>query len=461
MRAAGPSPAYGAAAELRTAYLIDLVDVPAARAAVERAKDRLRGLPRGEAMDLRAWALAHGGWLAEVAGDRALPDDLDEARRCMAAEPAVTEPMVFAIENADEALQRIDLLEDRLALTLEAVAREVDDMRARGYDRQLIVGLEKLSEGLLSVGDVAGARAAVLEARALAGSPDVTRTSADAAIRAAARIDLHEGRVPNARLAVHSLLARGATGDDDIELLRLLGAVELADDRPGPALDALDRAASIAERSGIQDPAVTRTIGDHIEAAILTDRVRDATALTESATQRARERPRPWLSVVAARGRAIVAAAGGDLDTASLAIEEAVIEATALGQPLELGRTRLEAGRIERRRKHKRAAHDHLIVARETFLGIAAAVWVTRADRELARVGLRPRAPRELTEIELRVAELVALGQTNRQIAAAVFLSPRSVESVIPRITDKLGVRARAEVGLALAARRPPGAQIP
>ena len=96
-------------------------------------------------------------------------------------------------------------------------------------------------------------------------------------------------------------------------------------------------------------------------------------------------------------------------------------------------------------------------MARETFLGIAAAVWVTRADRELARVGLRPRAPRELTEIELRVAELVALGQTNRQIAAAVFLSPRSVESVIPRITEKLGVRARAEVGLALAARRPPG----
>ena len=352
MRAAGPSPAYGAAAELRTAYLIDLVDVPAARAAVERAKDRLRGSPRDEAMDLRAWALAHGGWLAEVAGDRALPDHLG-GPSMHGAEPAVTEPMVFAIENADEALQRIDLLEDRLAVTLEAVAREVDDMRARGYDRQLIVGLEKLSEGLLSVGDVAGARAAVLEARALAGSPDVTRTSADAAVRAAARIDLHEGRVPNARLAVHSLLARGATGDDDIELLRLLGAVELADDRPGPALDALDRAASIAERSGIQDPAVTRTIGDHIEAAILTDRVRDATALTESATQRARERPRPWLSVVAARGRAIVAAAGGDLDTASLVIEEAVIEATALGQPLELGRTRLEAGHIERRRKHK------------------------------------------------------------------------------------------------------------
>jgi DNA-binding CsgD family transcriptional regulator len=75
---------------------------------------------------------------------------------------------------------------------------------------------------------------------------------------------------------------------------------------------------------------------------------------------------------------------------------------------------------------------------------------VSRADDELRRVGLRHRAPGDLTEGELTVARLAARGLTTREVAAAAFLSPKTVEANLTRIYRKLEIGSRAELGAAM-----------
>jgi DNA-binding NarL/FixJ family response regulator len=125
--------------------------------------------------------------------------------------------------------------------------------------------------------------------------------------------------------------------------------------------------------------------------------------------------------------------------------------------PFELARTLLVSGQIQRRAKHKRIARQHLDHALGIFGSLPAPTWTARARSELSRIGLRPPAPHELTATEERVAVLAASGQTNRQVAAALFVSPRTVEDNLARAYRKLGVSSRAELGAAIARRAPAG----
>ena len=92
---------------------------------------------------------------------------------------------------------------------------------------------------------------------------------------------------------------------------------------------------------------------------------------------------------------------------------------------------------------------------------MGAALWAERARTELARVGLRRSALAQLTPSEQRVAELAAAGQTNREVAAQLFISPKTVEANLARIYHKLGVRSRAELGAQAATTRFTGSPPP
>jgi len=88
-------------------------------------------------------------------------------------------------------------------------------------------------------------------------------------------------------------------------------------------------------------------------------------------------------------------------------------------------------------------------VQREAFEELGAATWTARARAELGRIGGRTRAE-GLTAAERRVAELVAAGRTNREVAAELFLGERTVASHLTHIYAKLGIRSRTELGLTL-----------
>ncbi len=143
-------------------------------------------------------------------------------------------------------------------------------------------------------------------------------------------------------------------------------------------------------------------------------------------------------------------AAQGDVAGALAAIE--ALDLGAASQiPFELGSTLLVKGRLHRRANHKRAAAGTLQEALAIFEQLGAPAWVERARAELGRVGLRHRPPHELTATELRVAELAATGLTNREVATAAFMSPKTVEANLSRVYRKLGIRSRAELGATMA----------
>ena len=117
--------------------------------------------------------------------------------------------------------------------------------------------------------------------------------------------------------------------------------------------------------------------------------------------------------------------------------------------PLDRGRTLLALGAAQRRSKRRREARETLGQALGVFEEMGASLWAERARAELKRISGRAATPGALTPAEERVASLVAEGKTNKEVAAALFLSDRTVEGHLAHIFGKLGIRHRAELGRA------------
>jgi DNA-binding NarL/FixJ family response regulator len=96
-----------------------------------------------------------------------------------------------------------------------------------------------------------------------------------------------------------------------------------------------------------------------------------------------------------------------------------------------------------RRRGDARRAIEEAI---ERFERLPAPLWTARARDELARTGMRRRNGYDLSPTEERAADLAARGLTNREIAAELFLTPKSIEDVLRRVYQALGVRNRTEL---------------
>ena len=107
---------------------------------------------------------------------------------------------------------------------------------------------------------------------------------------------------------------------------------------------------------------------------------------------------------------------------------------------------------IHRRRTEKRLAKEALERALALFVVSGADSWAERATAELSRIRFRS-TPTGLTETEQQMAELAATGRTNREIAATLFVSPKTVEARLASVYGKLGIRSRAELGGYMAAR--------
>jgi DNA-binding CsgD family transcriptional regulator len=150
---------------------------------------------------------------------------------------------------------------------------------------------------------------------------------------------------------------------------------------------------------------------------------------------------------VGARGRAMLEAARGDLDAARLAALQAMAEHERLPMPFERARTQLLLGQIQRRQRRKDAATETLRDALAAFEEMGIPLWAERVRAELARCVVVPRSAGGLTPAERRVAELAASGMTNRDVAAALFISPKTVDANLSRVYRKLGIRSRAELG--------------
>ncbi len=258
---------------------------------------------------------------------------------------------------------------------------------------------------------------------AYAGQPDAARDEAKEAV---------------------ALLAGSGWRTSQAWPLGALGFLEVSLGNAAAAERALAPVTEMMSASGCSDPATSAFVPDEVEALVALGELDRAEVLLDRFDGQARAHDRAWALATSARCRGLLQVARGDLNAAMRSLEQALVEHKRVPLPLERGRTLLVMGQVQRRRKEKRAAKASLASALATFEGIGAAIWVGRAQAELARVGLRPSAPLDLTATEARVAELAASGLTTRQVAAQVFLTPKSVEGVLARIYRKLGVTSRA-----------------
>jgi DNA-binding CsgD family transcriptional regulator len=154
---------------------------------------------------------------------------------------------------------------------------------------------------------------------------------------------------------------------------------------------------------------------------------------------------RTWHRSISLRTAAQVAAGRGCFDEALTTCQEALAAASLLPQPFEHARTLLAVGEIQRRAKRRGDARASLSAALDRFDALGAPMWADKAAAEIARLGGRnPSTSTVLSATEARIAELAAQGHTNREIAATMFVSLRTVESNLSRIYTKLGVRSRA-----------------
>jgi DNA-binding CsgD family transcriptional regulator len=121
-------------------------------------------------------------------------------------------------------------------------------------------------------------------------------------------------------------------------------------------------------------------------------------------------------------------------------------------QPFERARTLLCLGERLRRERQRAGARSYLRRALETFEQLGAVTWAGRARAELAATGEThvrgPGVAAELTPQELQVALVVARGATNAEAAAALFLSPKTIEYHLSNIYRKTQLRSRSELAV-------------
>ena len=228
--------------------------------------------------------------------------------------------------------------------------------------------------------------------------------------------------------------------------LALLGLIDLS---TGDYAAAAERLAPVVRRRqarGAGEPSLYPARELAIEALVAVGDLDEARVQLEWLEEAGRRLGTPWPLAMGARCRGLLQAAEGDLEAALASCEQALEVHERMPAPFERARTLLIYGTMLRRAKRRKAAREAIEAALSIFEALPAPVWADNARAELARIGGRAPSGDGLTEGERRIAELVAAGKSNKETAAALFLSVHTVEDALKRVYRKLGVRSRTEL---------------
>ncbi|HEY2937542.1 MAG TPA: AAA family ATPase [Gaiellaceae bacterium] len=235
-----------------------------------------------------------------------------------------------------------------------------------------------------------------------------------------------------------------------------LGLLELGLGRPEEAIAHLERVDGLVRGFELEEPGVVQWAPDLVEAYILARRAADAERILSAFQRQAKRTGRTWALATAARCRGMLA----DEDGFETEFGQALSWHERTKTPFERARTELRLGERLRRARRASDARARLRSALEAFEALGATPWAEQARVELAASGERRERRREasglrrLTPQELQIALIAARGATNREIAAGLFLSPKTVEFHLGKVYRKLGIRSRTELAHALAEER-------
>ncbi|HEY5844120.1 MAG TPA: LuxR C-terminal-related transcriptional regulator, partial [Mycobacterium sp.] len=185
-------------------------------------------------------------------------------------------------------------------------------------------------------------------------------------------------------------------------------------------------------------------------ALVIDGRLSEADAFLRPHEERARVRGHRSAMARLGYARGRLLGAQGDLGAARARFEESLALLDGLPLRYDLARINFAYGQTLRRAGKRRDADVVIGTARELYLSLGAQTYVVRCERELKAGGLNQlrgsRDSVELTPQEEAVTTLVAQGLSNREVAAELYVSPKTVQYHLTRVYAKLGVRSRAEL---------------
>jgi DNA-binding CsgD family transcriptional regulator len=383
------------------------------------------GYPASVPLLRRAIAMLGAGELSPQEGLRWL------ALGCAAAAELFDDQAQHAL-----AIRMVQLARDQGALTMLPVALANQSMRA-----EVMAGRFDAARACFTEGS---------EISAATGNPGVIGTAGLAEVYELA----WRGRETDAR-RIAAAVAREATGagrgSHSMDAQYCLTVLELG---LGNYQAALQSALGVYEDDA---PDVgTQVLPDLVEAGARCGQTGVAEAALERLAERAAAAGTPLALGLLARSRALLA---GDADAEPL-YEEAVKHLTQCRARPQLARAHLLHGEWLRRQRRRRDAREQLRTAHEMFTSMGAEAFAERARVELLATGERARqrtagTESELTPQEAQIARLVREGDSNRDIAAQLFLSPSTVDYHLRKVFRKTGVTSRTQLARTMTADRP------
>ncbi|MBS2545583.1 AAA family ATPase [Catenulispora sp. NL8] len=434
---AAADPALLSAVHLRVAWHAHLA-LGDNRRAHDAARAAVRAAELSQNPESRAAALVMLARIEQLLGEPSYPRVL---RRALALS---SDPVPGALLNSPR------WLSVRFAL----FADQLDE--ARHHLRQLTPHAERsgshadralLLRGSVEIDARAGhGAAAIRNARRLEELPGAERASPGPAFFTSALAQLAGGTLEEALRLAERGTAASAQEQDQIFLTRCLalsGMVHvLLRDTPAAA-DDLQRVRTLVEEQGLVDPSAVRFHADLAEVLVTLGQGDEAAAVIADARREAERLRRRGVLATLDRADAVLKAAQGDHPRAEALLHRADHTFRTLGLPLERGRVLLTRSNIDKRRRRAASARHFHDQAEAVFRRAQAPLW------EPAEVVGEAPAP-DLTAAEQRIVALVTEGLPNREIAANLFLSVKTVESVLTGVYRKLGVRSRTQLAVLL-----------
>ncbi|MEV0461004.1 helix-turn-helix transcriptional regulator, partial [Catellatospora methionotrophica] len=269
----------------------------------------------------------------------------------------------------------------------------------------------------------------------------------------AALVELAAGSPAKARVLADGAVRASAEEHDQLYLTRATyarGLVQLAAGDAAGAVASLRTVQELARQQHARDPSMLRWHGDLAEALIAVGETAAADGLIEQIRGLAAPGRSGGVPAALDRAEGLLLCATGPAAQAAEVLERSADTFATLGMPLEQARSLLALASAQRRQRRWAASRDTGALAEAIYRERGAAPW---AAARAAEPGTADR--RGLNPADARIVELVAAGAKNREIANALFLSVKTVESSLTRIYRIMGVRSRVQLSLLLAAESP------
>jgi DNA-binding CsgD family transcriptional regulator len=366
--------------------------------------------------------------------------------------PALTGTVRRSVDSEDQRLLvwaaiAAELVGDTVA-EAALLVRSVARARGSGAVDQLTVALEASTIQSFLSGNFEGASQAA-EGLTLARQAGLSN-AANLHLATLAWLSAVKGREAECETQATEVVAIARPNGHGIAYSIAEWALALHDLVSGRAEETVTRLRALAALSpGLGHPFyVLRSTPDLVEAAIRAGRRQEATSAFVLFGEFAKASGAVWAQALAARSRALLS---DDDESAEKEFETALELHGDSGNPFDRARTQLLLGEHLRRQRQRRAPREHLKAALTAFEQLGAKPWADRAAGELRATGETVKrdgsgAVDQLTPQELQIVRQICQGSSNRDVAAQLFISPRTVEYHLYKVYPKLGIASRGEL---------------